>query len=140
MTRSPDSTKPSPPPRELEFDHWLALGEARAALNDYVIDKNVAARAAAALERALRGDDDLLTSAQAATVSHRSVNRFSQREVARAVRAVADTGAVVDRVVINPVNGEISVVIAKGGETDVDRQPNPWDEVLTKDANQKRPA
>jgi len=57
----------------------------------------------------------------------RGANRFHQREVERAVRAVANTGAAVDRVEVDPGTGKISVVLKNkdapptGGE-----QPNPW--------------
>ena len=45
----------------------------------------------------------------------RSANRFNQREIARAVRAVRDTGEAVERVDIDPASGRISVILAKPG-------------------------
>jgi hypothetical protein len=69
-------------------------------------------------------------------MSHRTANRFNQREVSRAVRAVAETGAAVDRVEIDPTSGKISVILAKpgGAKTAI---PS-WDEVLTNAPDAKR--
>jgi hypothetical protein len=73
--------------------------------------------------------------------SPRGVNRFHQREVSRALRAVQDSGTAVDRVEIDPSTGKISVILAKpGGEAATDGKKNPWDEVLTDAPNAKRPA
>ena len=38
-------------------------------------------------------------------------NRFYQREVARSVRGVTDTGATVERVEIDPASGKITVIV-----------------------------
>ena len=48
--------------------------------------------------------------------SRRSANRFNQREVSRALRAVTETGAVVDRVDIYPASDRISVIVARPGQ------------------------
>ena len=59
-------------------------------------------------------------------MSPRSVNRFNQREVARALRAARLAGEAVDRVEIDPKSGKISVILApKPGEAN---DSNPWDE------------
>jgi hypothetical protein len=49
-------------------------------------------------------------------MSHRSTNRFNQREVARALRAARLAGERPERVEIDPATGRISVIIAKAGE------------------------
>jgi len=72
-------------------------------------------------------------------MSPRSSNRFNAREVARAVRAARLAGERPNRVEIDPATGRIVVILAKSGEPN-DREANPWDEVLSKDANEKRPA
>ena len=46
-------------------------------------------------------------------MSHRSVNRFNQREVARALRAARLAGERPERVEIDPVTGRITVIIAQ---------------------------
>jgi hypothetical protein len=50
-------------------------------------------------------------------MSHRSVNRFNQREVACALRAARLAGERPDRVEIDPKTGKISVILAKPGES-----------------------
>jgi len=69
----------------------------------------------------------------------RSVNRFNQREVARALRAVTDSGAAVDRVEIDPVSGKIAVVLTKPGDMATSNN-NPWDEVMKDDSARKERA
>jgi len=59
-------------------------------------------------------------------MSHRTVNRFNQREVARALKAARLAGETVDRVEIDPKSGKIAVILAKPGE--VTAQTNEWDE------------
>ena len=49
-------------------------------------------------------------------MSHRSQNRFNQREVARALRAARLAGERPGRVEIDPATGRITVIIAKAGE------------------------
>lgn len=59
----------------------------------------------------------------------RSVSRFHEREVARALRAARLAGERPDRVEIDPKTGKISVVIAKPGEVSPPhQQQNEWDE------------
>jgi hypothetical protein len=62
-------------------------------------------------------------------MSHRSVNRFNQREVARALRAARLAGERPDRVEIDPATGRIAVILVKPGET---AGPNEWDEELAR--------
>jgi hypothetical protein len=50
-------------------------------------------------------------------MSHRTENRFRQREVSRAFRAAREAGAEVDRVEIDPVSGKIAVILAKSEAT-----------------------
>ena len=59
-------------------------------------------------------------------MSHRSTNRFSQREVARALKAARLAGERPDRVEIDPKSGKISVILAKSGEATA--QANEWDD------------
>jgi hypothetical protein len=61
-------------------------------------------------------------------MSKRSVNRFHQREVSRALRAVHDSGTAVDRVEIDPSTGKISVILAKPGGEAATATANEWDE------------
>jgi hypothetical protein len=57
----------------------------------------------------------------------RTANRFNQREVARAMRAVTDTGAAVERVEVDPASGKISVILKnKDAPPTDDDEPNPW--------------
>jgi hypothetical protein len=57
----------------------------------------------------------------------RGVNRFNQREVSRALRAVRKSGTPVDRIEIDPTTGKIAVILAKpGGAGTTDS--NEWDE------------
>jgi hypothetical protein len=49
--------------------------------------------------------------------THRSTNRFNERELARALRAANKSGTPIDRVDVDPATGRISVIIARpGGE------------------------
>jgi len=70
-------------------------------------------------------------------MSPRGVNRFNQREVTRAVRALRLAGESVDRVEITPRSGKISLVLGKPAEASGN---NSWDEVLTDAADEKRTA
>jgi hypothetical protein len=54
----------------------------------------------------------------------RSPGRFTEREVARALRAARRAGGVVDRVEVDPVSGKIAVILARLGEAPM--QQNPW--------------
>jgi hypothetical protein len=47
----------------------------------------------------------------------RSANRFSQREVARALKAARLAGEAVERVEIDPASGKISVVLSGARRT-----------------------
>ena len=49
-------------------------------------------------------------------MSHRSTNRFNQREVAHALKAARLAGERPERVEIDPATGRITVIIAKAGE------------------------
>jgi hypothetical protein len=49
-------------------------------------------------------------------MSHRSVNRFNQREVSRAIRAARLAGERPERVEIDPATGRITVIIAQPSE------------------------
>ncbi len=68
-----------------------------------------------------------------ANMSPRGVNRFNEREVARALRATRLAGERPERVEIDPATGRIAVIIAKPSGADADREPNPWDKVLNQD-------
>jgi hypothetical protein len=46
----------------------------------------------------------------------RGPNRFNEREVTRAMRAVERAGKSVDRVEIDPGNGKLVVIVAKSGK------------------------
>lgn len=59
---------------------------------------------------------------------------FKERDVTRAVKAVTKAGIEVVRVEIEP--GKIVVIAGKP----VNDMVNPWDEVLTNAANEKRPS
>jgi hypothetical protein len=62
-------------------------------------------------------------------MSHRSVNRFNQREVSRAIRAARLAGERPDRVEIDPATGRITVIIAKSGDAPpAASAANEWDE------------
>jgi len=45
----------------------------------------------------------------------RTANRFNQREIARAMRAVRDAGADIERVEVDATRGKFSVILAKPG-------------------------
>jgi hypothetical protein len=62
-------------------------------------------------------------------MSHRSVNRFNQREVARALKAARLAGERPDRVEIDPTTGRITVIIAKTDAPTAAAPTNEWDEV-----------
>jgi hypothetical protein len=62
---------------------------------------------------------------------------FRQREIARAVRAVQNSGLPISGVVIDPRTGRIAITT---GSPTGDSSNNPWDEVLTNAENKKRPA
>jgi hypothetical protein len=63
-------------------------------------------------------------------MSHRSVNRFNQREVARALRAARLAGERPERVEIDPATGRITVIIANSGDAPpAASATNEWDEV-----------
>src|SRR5262249_28529723 len=59
--------------------------------------------------------------------NRRGVNRFHEREVARALRATRAAGENIDRIEIDPTTGKIAVVVLKpGSEAAADK--NEWDE------------
>ena len=67
----------------------------------------------------------------------RSQGRFRERELARAARAARVSGA--ERLELDPESGKYSIFFTKPGRADAVDQ-NPWDEVLTNAADEKRPA
>jgi hypothetical protein len=56
----------------------------------------------------------------------RGPNRFSEREVTRAMRAVERAGKSIDRVEIDPGNGKLAVILAKSGEAVTDNEVENW--------------
>jgi hypothetical protein len=63
-------------------------------------------------------------------MSHRTTNRFNQREVARALKAARLAGERPERVEIDPATGRITVIIAKTGDAQAAAPTtNEWDEV-----------
>lgn len=56
---------------------------------------------------------------------HRGPNRFSEREVTRAMRAVERAGKHIDRVEIDPTSGKLVVILAKSGEVAADARAKP---------------
>jgi len=61
-------------------------------------------------------------------MSHRSVNRFNAREVARAVKAARLAGEQPDRVEIDPATGTISVILARADSVESAAGAKAWDE------------
>ena len=57
--------------------------------------------------------------------SRRGPNRFSEREVTRAMRAVERAGKIVDRVEIDPGSGKL-VVVLKSGKSVPDNDVENW--------------
>ena len=57
--------------------------------------------------------------------SRRGPNRFSEREVTRAMRAVERAGKTVDRVEIDPGSGRL-VVVLKSGKAVADNDVETW--------------
>ena len=70
------------------------------------------------------------------TLSHRSVNRFNQREVARALKAARLAGERPDRVEIDPATGRITVIIAKTSNYNA-KTGNEVEEWITKHADKR---
>jgi hypothetical protein len=58
--------------------------------------------------------------------SRRGPNRFSEREVTRAMRAVERAGKSVDRVEIDPGSGKLVVILAKLGKAATDNEVENW--------------
>jgi hypothetical protein len=48
--------------------------------------------------------------------ARRSTNRFLERELARVLRAAQKSGVPFDRIEVDPVSGNFSVVLAKPGQ------------------------
>jgi hypothetical protein len=70
-------------------------------------------------------------------------HKFKDRDIQRVVRAARRAGIDVARVEVNPRTGEIAAVARQPGEPPKDNGAgiiNPWDEVLTNDPDQERPA
>jgi hypothetical protein len=68
----------------------------------------------------------------------RKPSTFTQSEIARAIRAVRQTGLSVARVEVAPGGGVIVIPSESTGH--VYPSSNPWDETLTDDPNKKRSA
>ena len=66
------------------------------------------------------------------TLSHRSVNRFNSREVARALKAARLAGERPERVEIDPVTGRITVIIAQAGDGEREKTAGTraWDDAI----------
>jgi hypothetical protein len=58
--------------------------------------------------------------------SRRGPNRFSEREVVRALRAAERAGKIVDRVEIDPGNGKLVVILDKSGKAVTDNEVENW--------------
>jgi hypothetical protein len=69
-------------------------------------------------------------------MSHRTANRFNQREVSRALRAARRAGETVERVEIDPATGRITVIIAKTGDVNA-KTGNEVEEWITKHADKR---
>jgi hypothetical protein len=65
-------------------------------------------------------------SGDAAMAGRRGPNRFSEREVTRAMRAVERAGKIVDRVEIDPGNGKLVVILDKSGKAVTDNEVENW--------------
>jgi hypothetical protein len=60
-------------------------------------------------------------------MSHRRANRFSQRDVSRALRAARRAGETVERVEIDPASGKICVILKDpDGSRPGGNSKNPW--------------
>ena len=59
--------------------------------------------------------------------ARRGNNRFSQREISRAIRGLTQTGATLDHVEVDPVTGRLRVFAAKPGAARTNDH-NEWDE------------
>jgi hypothetical protein len=68
----------------------------------------------------------------------RSVNRFNQREVARAIRAAREAGENLDRVEIDPASGKISVFVAKPAAAESTAGAKTWNEATEAVAKSKQ--
>ena len=74
-------------------------------------------------------------------MSHRSTNRFNQREVARALRAARLAGERPERVEIDPVTGRITVIIAQVGDGGREKAAatRAWDDAIVAIEKSKEP-
>ena len=65
-------------------------------------------------------------------MSHRSTNRFNQREVARALRAARLAGECPERIEIDPATGRITVIIAEAGDGEREKiaGTRAWDDAI----------
>jgi hypothetical protein len=63
---------------------------------------------------------------------------FKHREIARAVRSVQSTGLPIAGVEVDPRTGKITVMTGPTTPGDNNKNRNPWDEVLTDAAHEKR--
>jgi hypothetical protein len=68
----------------------------------------------------------------------RGGSRYRKTETKRLLKGAAEAGLVVRSFEVDPVTGVLRVFVGKPGEPGP--AANPWDEVLTDAANQKRPA
>ena len=67
----------------------------------------------------------------------RNIVRFREREVARVTKAVREAGG--GTVTLDPATGNYTIVVTGESGMPLDTT-NPWDEVLTNAADQKRPS
>jgi len=68
----------------------------------------------------------------------RGLARFREREVTRITKAVRVAGG--GKVTLDPESGRYTIVVASEGMPPDNNTDNPWDEVLTDAAHQKRTA
>jgi len=68
----------------------------------------------------------------------RGFARFREREVTRITKAVRVAGG--GKVTLDPESGRYTIVVASEGMPPDNNTDNPWDEVLTDAAHQKRTA
>ena len=74
-------------------------------------------------------------------MSHRSTNRFNQREVARALSAARLAGERPERVEIDPATGRITVIIAQAGDGGREKAAatRAWDDAIVAIEKSKKP-
>ena len=60
--------------------------------------------------------------------SGRGTNRFNQRELSRAIKAVTRAGATLDHVEVDPATGRIIVILAKPSEAENAAGAKAWND------------